>query len=678
MNSPSKLRTSGACLIAVRPRKTLLLIPLIYLTALFVSGVPCGAAPAQAVQSLPSRISIDSLQNQFVNWRVAGRVATLKGAPVAAVKIQLDIDGQPKKFLQTNFRGSFEAAYQLNRDQYSHLRVRVTASKAGYHLAYEVADYPSNDKAWVIDVILREKGEDALAPPLASVVGLLGPKLLEAATHDQGIEPQRKEFRVGTEKFLTRHKSLEALADLQKVVDRWPNCPACRALLGLAQLDAGSWASALREINKAATPRADRPREPKFAAPLLLLGVVEEWCGKPERATAFLAQSLALEPENPMALEEMGRALIARNNWPAACQYLGKAVKLGAPPEVHLLLARAQLQLGKEQDARAELAQFRGERKPGGSSPTTRLAFAELDQLLKLEARRNIVPLISQDLPDLLKALPELKGLEPASSQEELPEILRRTGANVESFFRTIPDTISQENVREERLGKQGTVTHSLDQSFQYLVLVQTGQTNIDVTEYRGDSQGRKVLVDNPDGRFMLTAGFTSLNLIFHPAFQCDANFRYLGSQLLQGHKAVVIVFAQTPQNIKLLEQFSVGHTTVPILQQGVAWIDAESFQILRMRTDLLKAPPEFELRKQSTDVIYDKVEFGKETWPVWLPREVAVTVELKDRSWHNLHRYSAFRRFRVAATQQIKDPQCNALAPPGGSGKCPDPESDH
>jgi tetratricopeptide (TPR) repeat protein len=621
---------------------------------------------------------MESLQNLFVDWRVAGRVATLNGAPVAAVKIQLDIDGQPKKFLQTNFRGSFEAAYQLNRDQYSHLRVRVTASKAGYHPAYEVANYPSNDKAWVIDVILREKGEDALSPPLASVVGLLGPKLLEAATHDQGIEPQRKEFRVGTEKFLTRHKSLEALADLQKVVDRWPNCPACRALLGLAQLDAGSWVSALREINKAATLPADRPRERKFAAPLLLLGVVEEWCGKPERATAFLAQSLALEPENPMALEEMGRALIARNNWPAACQYLGKAVKLGAPPEVHLLLARAQLQLGKEQDARAELAQFRGERKPGGSSPTTRLAYAELDQLLKLEARRNIVPLISQDLPDLLKALPELKGLEAASSQEELPEILRRTGANVESFFRTIPDTISQENVREERLGKQGTVTHSLDQSFQYLVLVQTGQTNIDVTEYRGDSQGRKVLVDNPDGRFMLTAGFTSLNLIFHPAFQCDANFRYLGSQLLQGHKAVVIVFAQTPQNIKLLEQFSVGHTAVPILQQGVAWIDAESFQILRMRTDLLRAPPEFELRKQSTDVIYDKVEFGKEPWPVWLPREVAVTVELKDRSWHNLHRYSAFRRFRVAATQQIKDPQCSALAPPGGSGQCPDPESDH
>jgi hypothetical protein len=118
------------------------------------------------------------------------------------------------------------------------------------------------------------------------------------------------------------------------------------------------------------------------------------------------------------------------------------------------------------------------------------------------------------------------------------------------------------------------------------------------------------------------------------------------------------MAFAQTAQNARLLEQFSVGTTTGLILQQGVAWIDAESFQILRMRTDLLKAPSEFELQRQTTEVTYDKVEFKEEAWPVWLPREVAVTVELKDRSWHNLHRYSAFKLFRVTATEHIKDPQ--------------------
>jgi tetratricopeptide (TPR) repeat protein len=609
------------------------------------------------MQNPMDRISTESLQNQFVNWRVAGRVATLKGAPVPAAKVQVDIEGQPKKSLQTNPQGWFETDYALNRDVYQHLKVRVTAGKAGYHPAYEAAEYPSNDKGWVIDVILREKSEDALEPALANVVALLAPKLLEAATQDKQIEPQRKEFRAGTEKFVNRHRSLEALPDLQKVVERWPNCAACRALLGLAQLDAGSWASALREISKAAST-TDRSKQGEVVAPLVLLGVVEEWRGRPERATAFLSQSLAVEPENPMALEEMGRALLARNNWQPACQYLEKAVKNGAPPEVRLLLARAQLQLGKDQDARNELTQFRAERKPKGSSPTTRLAYAELDQRLKLEARSDITPLTSQPLPDVLKALPELKGLEAASSQDELSEILRRTGAHVESFFRTIPNTISQEDVREERLGKEGKVTHSLDQSFQYLVLVKTGKPDVDVTEYRGDSQGRMISVDNPEGRFMLTAGFTSLSLNFHPAFQSDTNFRYLGRQLLQGHKTAVVAFAQTPQNAHLLEQFSVGSTTTLILQQGVAWIDAESYQILRMRTDLLKAPPEFELHRQTTEVTYDKVEFKGEPWPVWLPREVAVTVELKDRSWHNLHRYSAFRLFRVDATEHIKNPQ--------------------
>jgi hypothetical protein len=45
----------------------------------------------------------------------------------------------------------------------------------------------------------------------------------------------------------------------------------------------------------------------------------------------------------------------------------------------------------------------------------------------------------------------------------------------------------------------------------------------------------------------------------------------------------------------------------------------------------------------------------------MWLPREVAVTVVLKDRQWHNLHRYSDFKLFRVDATEHIKNPQ----APP-------------
>ena len=638
---------------------------LLCLAAWVVTVIWCGAAPPQAPPSIPSRISSEALENQYADWRVAGRVATLQGTPIPQAKVQVDIGGQPRKSLETNLQGWFEAAYHLNRDMYPHLAIRVTAAKAGFLPAFEVADYPSNDKAWMIDVILREKSDVPVEPALAIVIATLAPKLLEAADQDKEVERQRKELQKGSEMFVSRRKPFEALPNLQKVVDRCPNCAECRALLVLAQLSAGSWASALREINKAATLATDRPPDLKLPAPLVLLGVVEEWRGKPDRASAFLSQALALEPADPLALQEMGRALMARKNWQGAIPYLEKALQSGASPEVRLLLARAQLQVGKDEDARTELTQFRADRKPRATSPAARLAYTDLDQRLKLSARSNIVPLISQPLPDLLKVLPDLEGLEPASSQEELPEILRKTGENVEWFFRTIPNTISHEEVREERLGKEGKVTHSLEQSFQYLVLIQTGNPDVKVTEYRGDTQGRILHVSNPEGRFMLTAGFTSLSLVFHPIFQASVNFRCLGRQTIQGRKTVVIAFAQTPQDARLLEQFSEGAVTVLVLQQGVAWIDAESFQLLRMRTELLKVPPEIELQRQTTEVTYDQVAFKEEPRVVWLPREVAVTVVLKDRHWHNLHRYSEFKLFRVAATEHIRNPRMSPETPP-------------
>jgi len=496
-----------------------------------------------------------------------------------------------------------------------------------------------------------------MEPALANVVTALAPKLLEAAGQDQQIDSRRKEFRAGTQKLMNGRNSFAALPDLQKVVVRWPSCAECRALLALAQLEAGSWASALREINQAARLVMNRPQENKQAAPLVLVGVTEEWRAQPDRAAAFFSQALAVETANALALQEMGRALLASNQPQRAIPYLEKGVQSGASPEVRLMLARAQFLAGEDEDARVQLMRFRADGGRRGGSSATRLAYTDLDQRLKLAERSNIVPFVSQPLPELLKVVPELQGLEAAADQQELPEILRKTGENVESFFRTIPNTISHEEVQEQRLGKKGKPEKSLQQSFQYLVLIKEMNEKVQVEEYRGDSQGRMVMVRNPEADFMLTRGFTSLSLIFYPAFQATSKFRFLGRQSIQGRKTLVMAFAQTPLDSRLLEQFASGSITVLVLQQGVAWVDAETFQLLRMRTELLKVPPEVDLHRQTTDVTYDKVQFKEEPSPVWLPREVAVTVAFKDRQWHNLHRYSDFRLFHVTAADHIRNP---------------------
>ena len=657
MDLNSSMSAHAAWRVFLHTHRHFALVFLLASAAWLITTIRCAAAPPQTIPGLPGGVSTEAMENQFVEWIVAGHVTTLEGTPIPSAEVRMEVEGQPYKSLKTNLQGEFDTSYRLTLDRYSHLSVRVNAAKSGYYPGYEMTEYAANGKTWVINVILREKSAAPVEPALANVVTALAPKLLEAAGKDQEIDSRRKEFRAGTEKLMNGRNSFAALHDLQKVVARWPNCAECRALLGLAQIEAGSWASALREINQAATLVMNRPKENKQAAPLVLAGVTEEWRAKPDRAAAFFSQALAVEPANALALEEVGRALLASNQSQRAIPYLEKALQSGASEEVRLMLARAQFLVGKDEDARAELTRFRADGGRKGGSSATRLAYADLDQQLKLTERSNIVPVVSQPLPELVKVLPELGGLEAAADQQELPEILRKTGENVESFFRTIPNTISHEEVQEQRLDKKGKPEKSMQQSFQYLLLMKEVKDDVGVEEYRGDSQGRMLTVEDPEGYFMLTRGFTSLSLVFYPAFQASSKFRFLGRQSIQGRKTVVMAFAQTPMDSRLLEHFNSGAITVLVLQQGVAWFDAESFQLLRMRTELLKVPPEIDLERQTTDVTYDKVQFKEEPSPVWLPREVAVTVAFKDRQWHNLHRYSDFRLFQVKASEHIRDP---------------------
>ena len=671
MNSASDQSASSGGPIAVRYGNRATLALLFSLTSLFVS-VKTWAAPAPQQANTPAGMAdqINLEMSRPILWRISGQVVTLKGEPVAAAKITIDVGDfgtQPKRLLQTDLQGRFQADYELINGGSPKLKVQVTAKKDGYQPASEAVEFPSHDKTWVIQVILGNK-RDELVPSLADLVAILAPKLLAVASQDKEIDTRRKEFQRGTAKFMGRRKPLEALPDLRKVTERWPQCVECRTLLSLAYLEAGSWTSALREANEAAGLAANPPKDVKLAAPFVVLGAVEEWRGDPARAAAFFTRALALEPEDPLALQELGRALIAQQDWEAAGQHLEKALKVSASPETSVLLARVQFELGKSNEAKTNMARYREDRKTSTPSPAATFAYAELEQRLKLEARNKIVPMVSEPLPEIRKALPELQTLEAASSQDSLPEILRRTGESVDLFFRTLPNTISEENVTAQRLGKEGKVAYSLDQRFQYLVIVQTAKPSVNVQEYRGDSRGRPIEVENPGGQFMLTIGFTSLSLILHPAFQPFTKFRYLGTQTLLGRKTAVIAFAQTTQNISILERFTVGASSVLILQQGVAWIDAENFQILHMRTDLLKPQIELKLRRQTTEVTYDKVQLKQEAQPLWLPREVAVTVEMRDRSWHNLHRYSDFKLFRVETKDRIAAPKVKNGGPPGAN----------
>ncbi|HEV2493205.1 MAG TPA: tetratricopeptide repeat protein [Terriglobia bacterium] len=612
-------------------------------------------APVGAVAG--DRAPFGELRNiEKQDWHVFGRVTSLDGEPIAGAKVRADVGGGTSsvKMLDTDLQGNFRTDFSLDAQQYSRLSVKLTVIKPGYLDAHESVDFGSSDKTWEIDLMMRSRTGDPDQLSAESLVAALAPRLRTSA---RGLASgsARKDYERGVAEFLDGQEPLRAAQTLNKVVQRQPDCLDCRTLLGLAWLEAGSLTSAERQFGEAAKLDASAQTQARRPEPLIILGVLESWRRQDKKAAGFFTEALKIAPDDPLALQELGRAAIFQQSWEAADDILGQAIKAGASSEARLMRARALLEEGDADAASADMKVYLNGREPKELPLAARTLYTELGDRLQLLEYGKVKSVVSQPLADLEHAMPELRGIAPASSQDALPAILQHVGADVQAFFSQFPNTISVEQTHQEKLGRNGKVADSLDQKFHYLLLAHPEKWGLGLEEYRADEKGARTALTGLQGGFMLTAGFASASLLFHPAYQSGATFRYLGRQTIDGRETDVVAFAQKPDKAKIMGRFNTDEATVLTLTQGLAWIDPANYQIVRMRTDLLKAASKVRLERQTTEIHFDQVRFKEIPSPLWLPREVVVTVQWKGKTFRNLHEYSNFKLFNVETQEKHK-----------------------
>jgi len=608
------------------------------------------------LRELPG-VQIPEMQFQkFRNWTIFGRVTTLDGQAVSAAKVRIELgSAQRPRTLQTDIRGQFTTEFGLDAKLYSKLQVQALATKADYRDAWEMAEFEANTGTREILLVLREAGQDFTALPQSILIESLAGRLRNPGAEGPQAASARKDYAQGARRFLEAGDARGAVPFLSKVVSREPGCAACRTLLSLALLQAGSWVSATRQLSEsvtahsAETPAASRPE------PLLLLGVLESWRHRPQSATGWFLRALEVQPADPLALQELGRALILQNKWEDAEKYLQEALQRGASPEARLLRAQALWGTGDAEAAQAELKAFLGGRQPKDLNARVRPVYLELQEQLQLRSYGETKSLVSQSFEELSRAVPELKGLEPASSQEGLPQLLERIGESVDTFFRNFPNTISLEDIHEELLDRKGKVMVSQDRRFNYLFLAAAEKAGLGLDEYRATPEGARV-PSSPDARyFMRTAGFAAAPLVLIPAYQAGCAFRLLGRQTIKGRATSVLVFAQQPGKAQALTTFNAEGKSLAILMQGIAWVDTNTCQIIRMHREILKSPPQSRLERLTTEINFAEVQFKGMPAKFWLPHEVTVTVHWKKRFFQNRHHYSDFRLFKVETEEKRK-----------------------
>jgi hypothetical protein len=271
-------------------------------------------------------------------------------------------------------------------------------------------------------------------------------------------------------------------------------------------------------------------------------------------------------------------------------------------------------------------------------------------------------------IPELQQMVKELAQLKAASDQAELSALLDKIGAKTKEIVSKTPNLISHESVITE----QNRIKTRKDYSYLVVTHVQGTDTAV-FDEYRVDlATGKKfetadVLNDAPAssspsslslqssfpprielGGAPTDQGFATDWLNFYPSNHPQSNFRYLGQQKMDGHQTVVVSFAQKPSAVRVPGMLRLEDKTVPMFMQGIAWVDASDFRIVRLRTDLLAPPPHVDLRQLTADIHFSEIRIAEAATPMWLPGRVVITSNLAGMIVRESHSYSGYRLFRA------------------------------
>jgi hypothetical protein len=262
--------------------------------------------------------------------------------------------------------------------------------------------------------------------------------------------------------------------------------------------------------------------------------------------------------------------------------------------------------------------------------------------------------------PSQIQHSPYLHNLRPAKNQDQLAMVLERVGQTGTLLLQNFPQVSCDEEVFSEasRGGlhpgeamQDGEIQHfpTKQGKFRYIVIPSPGGEAFE--EYRTDPKGNPLDNKSLGDFYLITSDFASTWLYLSPADQHDSRFRYFGTQTIRDRECHVVGFAQNPLRVHRVVTFQLEGRTVILLDQGLAWIDSATFEVLRVKTWLLAPRADISLSSQVSTVEFHAVQPRGGEKTLWLPRDVTVEIEFRGTEIRNSHHYSNFKLFRVEST---------------------------
>ena len=423
-------------------------------------------------------------------------------------------------------------------------------------------------------------------------------------------------------------------------------------------------------------------------------------------ARKYWDQSLTLDPRHLSSLLSLGAMLIHQQDENGARKYLDKAVEIapnswraqGLLAEVLLRQevysesvthAERAIELGKEQanssllilgqalanqhqneEAIKTLQSFLATKPPEATAQAVQNLINHLSHPDEAAAggggpTPTIVSApstVAADplTPETLHWLPQnvddnVPPVEPGVACQ-LDDVLQKVSERVQELPRLIDRYSATEVLHHEEENSAGYTVSQENVSFNYVASIQELKSEygnfINVDEYRNGSAGSQMFPDQ-----MATKGLPSMALIFHPWVISDFETKCEGLGRLGDSLVWQVYFRQRADKDSRIRAYRIGDRRYTIALKGRAWIDAKTFQVLKMETDLREPYPDIKLSAEHLEVEYGPVQFKTRKETLWLPASAEFYSVFRGHRIHRHHGFQDYTLFSIDDQQKIGSP---------------------
>jgi len=241
-------------------------------------------------------------------------------------------------------------------------------------------------------------------------------------------------------------------------------------------------------------------------------------------------------------------------------------------------------------------------------------------------------------------------------------QLVDRTSKQVTAYLDQVSDVTCTEHVEQLKLSPEGKVQYSESGTYNYFVLLQGSNDDLLLSESR--------LLQSPERKrpknvsLLLTNGFSTLFLIFHPYYLASYRFEEVSEDTIGERHYIRLHFTSIP-GARTPAALAVRGREYPLELTGDAWVDPQTGMIARIQATLAHDLSDVGLRTFNVQVDYVPVRLP--AWPreYLFPGSATVEVATLRQHWRNVHQFSDYKSFMVGTDQDIADQNLMKQATP-------------